>query len=118
MMIGERLRQLRLRKGFSQGDLERLTGLLRCYSSRVENGHTVPSIETLQKYAKALEVEMWQFFAEDARNVKAVALAQEPPSKSGTRALRPFLPLIPAISPRDRGILLSLTRAMKRRNAA
>lgn len=118
MMIGERLRQLRERKTMSQGDLERLTGLLRCYTSRVENGHTVPAIETLQKYAKALGIEMWEFFAEDGSNPKAIAIAQEPPSNKGMRAIRPFVQLIPAISPRDCKILLHLARAMKRRNAA
>ena len=118
MMIGERLRQLRERKNFSQGDIERLTGLLRCYTSRVENGHTVPAVETLQKYAKALEIEMWMLFAEDGSNPKAIALAMEPPAKNGARALRPFVNLIPKCSPRDRKILLHMARAMTRRNAA
>lgn len=118
MIIGERLRQLRERKGMSQGDVEERTGLLRCYTSRVENGHTVPAIETLQKYAKALGVEMWEFFAENSANLKAVALEQEPPRKSDQRVTRPFLPLIPDLSPRDRKILLYVARAMKRRNVA
>jgi transcriptional regulator with XRE-family HTH domain len=42
MIIGVRLRELREQKQFSQGDIEKRTGLLRCYISRVENGHTVP----------------------------------------------------------------------------
>ena len=46
----------------SQGDIEKRTGLLRCYISRVENGHTVPSIETLEKMARALEVPIYQLF--------------------------------------------------------
>ena len=50
MMIGERLRELREQKKFSQGEIEKRTGLLRCYTSRVENGHTVPAVETLEKY--------------------------------------------------------------------
>jgi transcriptional regulator with XRE-family HTH domain len=118
MIIGERLRQLRERKHFSQGDLERLTSLLRCYTSRVENGHTVPAIETLQKYAKALTIEMWEFFAEDGSKLKAIAIPQEPPAKNGARHLRPFVTVIPEISPRDRKLLLHVARAMKRRNAA
>ena len=64
MMIGERLRALRTEKHFSQGEIELRTGLLRCYISRVENGHTVPSIETLEKMARALEVPMYQLFCE------------------------------------------------------
>jgi transcriptional regulator with XRE-family HTH domain len=58
MIIGDRLRALREEKKFSQGDIEKKTGLLRCYVSRVENGHTVPSVETLEKFARALEVPM------------------------------------------------------------
>ena len=62
MIIGDRLRTLRVEKKFSQGEIERRTGLLRCYISRVENGHTVPAIETLEKFARALEVPMYQLF--------------------------------------------------------
>ena len=62
MIIGERLRELRQGKGFLQGEVEKRTGLLRCYISRVENGHTVPAVETLEKFARALEVPMYQLF--------------------------------------------------------
>jgi transcriptional regulator with XRE-family HTH domain len=62
VLIGERLRALREEKKLSQGDIEKKTGLLRCYVSRVENGHTVPAVETLEKFARALEVPMYQLF--------------------------------------------------------
>ena len=62
MVIADRLKQLRELKHLSQGDIEKSTGLLRCYLSRVENGHTVPSIETLEKLARALNVPMYQIF--------------------------------------------------------
>ncbi len=62
MVIADRLRALREEKKLSQGDIEKRTGLLRCYISRVENGHTVPAIETLEKMARALEVPMYQLF--------------------------------------------------------
>lgn len=62
MIIGDRLRALREEKKFSQGDIEKRTGLLRCYISRVENGHTVPAIETLEKMARALEIPLYQLF--------------------------------------------------------
>ncbi len=64
MIIGERLRVLREEMKFSQGTIEKRTGLLRCYISRVENGHTVPAVETLEKFARALEVPMYQLFYE------------------------------------------------------
>ena len=62
MIIGDRLRALREDKQLSQGDIEKRTGLLRCYISRVENGHTVPAIETMEKMARALEIPMYQMF--------------------------------------------------------
>jgi transcriptional regulator with XRE-family HTH domain len=62
MIIGDRLRILREQKKFSQGEIEKRTGLLRCYISRVENGHTVPAVETLEKFARALEVPLYQLF--------------------------------------------------------
>jgi transcriptional regulator with XRE-family HTH domain len=62
MIIGDRLREMREEKKLSQGDVEKRTGLLRCYISRVENGHTVPAIETLEKLARAFEVPLYQLF--------------------------------------------------------
>jgi transcriptional regulator with XRE-family HTH domain len=64
MIIGTRLRSLREERKLSQGDIEKRTGLLRCYISRVENGHTVPSIDTLEKLAAALEIPLYQLFYE------------------------------------------------------
>jgi transcriptional regulator with XRE-family HTH domain len=64
MVIADRLRELRTGKKLSQGDIENRTGLLRCYISRVENGHTVPAIETLEKMVRALEVPLYQLFYE------------------------------------------------------
>jgi transcriptional regulator with XRE-family HTH domain len=62
MIIGDRLHALREQKNFSQDEIEKRTGLLRCYVSRVENGHTVPAVETLEKFSRALEVPMYQLF--------------------------------------------------------
>ena len=58
---------MREHKQFSQGEIEKRTGLLRCYISRVENGHTVPAVETLEKFARALEVPLYQVFYEGER---------------------------------------------------
>jgi transcriptional regulator with XRE-family HTH domain len=62
MIIGERLRELREQKKLPQREIENRSGLQRAYLSRVENGHTVPTIETLEKWAKALEVPFYQLF--------------------------------------------------------
>ncbi|MGA9884626.1 MAG: helix-turn-helix transcriptional regulator [Candidatus Acidiferrales bacterium] len=64
MVICERLRTLRVEKKLSQGDIEKSTGLLRCYISRVENGHTLPTVETMEKMARALEVPMYRLFCD------------------------------------------------------
>jgi transcriptional regulator with XRE-family HTH domain len=64
MLVGERLRSFREGKNLSQGDIEKRTGLLRCYVSRVENGHTVPALETLEKFARALEMPLYQLLYE------------------------------------------------------
>ena len=64
--IGTAIRAHRLQKGLSQGDIEKKTGLLRCYLSRVENGHTVPSLDTLSKIASALDLPITQFFADES----------------------------------------------------
>ena len=66
MKIGTTIRAYRIQKGLSQGDIEKKTGLLRCYLSRVENGHTVPSLDTLAKIAGALDLPIAQFFVGDS----------------------------------------------------
>ena len=66
--IGETIRNYRLQKGMSQGDIEKRTGLLRCYLSRVENGHTIPSLDTLSKIATAMELPLGQFFTDHLSN--------------------------------------------------
>ena len=66
MKIGTTIRSHRLQKGLSQGDIEKKTGLLRCYLSRVENGHTVPSLDTLSKIAVALDLPISQYFADES----------------------------------------------------
>lgn len=77
MEIGPRLRTLREEKNFSQGDIERATGLLRCYVSRVENGHTVPTVETLEKWARALDMPLYKVMYEGDEPPKPRKLATE-----------------------------------------
>jgi len=80
MYLAERIRQVREAKHLSQGDIERRTGLLRCYISRVENGHTVPALETLEKFARALELPLYQLFYDNE-----VGPAMKPPSPTGKK---------------------------------
>src|SRR5580658_2546241 len=94
MVIGEKLKTLREQKNMSQGDIEKRTGLLRCYISRVENGHTVPSVDTLERMAQALEVPMYRLFTDDAHVKKPNIPAEDIPSRAADakqeRELRAF----------------------------
>ena len=77
MVIGDRLRELRELKKLSQGHIEKRTGLLRCYISRVENGHTVPAVATLEKMARALEVPLYKLFYDGDKPAKAPDVFKE-----------------------------------------
>ena len=121
MEIGAKLRELREAKNLSQGDIEKRTGLIRCYTSRVENGYTVPSIGTLEKYANALEVPLYRFFTDEV-TVKAPKLLKLPSDTSlwGTSgkerdAFRTLAKALARMDERDRRLLLSMAQGMARR---
>ena len=115
MYMAERLRQLREAKHLSQGDIEARTGLLRCYISRVENGHTVPAIETLEKLARALEIPMYQLFYEDKanspqleRDADSKALPDWASRGSGRRLFVRLRNALSRASDNDRALVLTL----------
>jgi transcriptional regulator with XRE-family HTH domain len=120
MVIGERLRTLREAKDFSQGEIEKRTGLLRCYISRVENGHTVPAIETLEKFARALEVPMYELFYDGEEPPKIPNLPKRmtggdvawgSSGKDG-RMLQQFRRLLSKTDAKDRRTLLFMAQKM------
>jgi transcriptional regulator with XRE-family HTH domain len=124
MIIGDRLRTLREEKKLSQGDIEKKTGLLRCYVSRVENGHTIPSVETLEKFARALEVPMYQLFYDGEEPPK---LPNLPKRKSvediawgskgkDARLLAQFCQLFSRLEESELGMVLFMAQKMARRN--
>ncbi len=123
MIIGDRLRALREEKQFSQGDIEKRTGLLRCYISRVENGHTVPAIETLEKMARALEVPLYQLFYDGEEPPELPKLPKRKTSdgiawgSSGKNArfLSKFRRLLGRVDEGDRRLLLYMVQKMARR---
>ena len=125
MIVGERLRVLRESKNLSQGDVQKRTGLMRCYISRVENGHTVPAVETLYKFARALEVPMYRLFYEDAESPgtpdhPSFAKLDDESVRGGRHSAR-FIHLLAAMTERNRQLLLSMARRMardKRRSGA
>lgn len=107
MKIGTTIRALRLQKGLSQGDIEKKTGLLRCYLSRVENGHTVPSLDTLSKIAIALDVPLAQFFADDTLNRQ---LVNQKLSDDELRFLTQIRRYSTNLNDSDRKLLLAMVR--------
>ncbi len=124
MVIGDRLRTLREKNSLSQGDIEKKTGLLRCYISRVENGHTVPAIETLEKFARALEVPMYQLFYDGEEPPKLPNLPKRKTSdevalgssgKDG-KMLHQFRRLLSKTSENDRKVLLFTAQKMAGQN--
>jgi transcriptional regulator with XRE-family HTH domain len=122
MLIADRLRDLREIKNLSQGDIEKRTGLLRCYISRVENGHTVPAIETLEKLAHAMEVPLYQLFYEGKNPPKLLNLPKRTSAdntkwgSSGkeARTLGNFRRLLGRIEEADRRLLLHMAQKMAR----
>ena len=112
MDIGKRLRELREAKGLSQGDIEHGTGLARCYVSRVENGHTMPSLPLLERWAAALDVGLSQLFAVGDEEPDAPKLPGRNPVGSQERTLLGLFSKIPA---EDKPLLISLAREMVKR---
>jgi transcriptional regulator with XRE-family HTH domain len=123
MIIGDRLRSLREIKKLSQGDIEKRTGLLRCYISRDENGHTVPSIETLEKLASAMEIPLYQLFYDGEEPPKLPSLLKRKTAEDiafgSTRTeasfLRHFRRLLLRTKETDRRLLLYMAQKMAHR---
>ena len=120
MIIGERLRNVREQKQLSQGDIEKRSGLLRCYISRVENGHTVPAVETLEKLARALEVPLYELMYEGEEPPQALVTGSSGSGKlwgaSGkdARYLRKLQQCLARMNEEDRNLLLFTVSKMSR----
>jgi transcriptional regulator with XRE-family HTH domain len=125
MIIGTRLRSLREERGLSQGDIEKSTGLLRCYISRIENGHTIPSLETLERFSGALDVPMYMLFysgegdAPTPNLVKRKSLDElaVQPGEAGEEArfLMQFKNVMAKLGEPDRDVVLTLARKLATR---
>jgi transcriptional regulator with XRE-family HTH domain len=124
MVIGTRLRSLREERKLSQGDIEERTGLLRCYISRVENGHTIPSIETLERIASALEIPLYQLFFEGdespalpnlSKRKSTEELAMDEETQREMRFFEKVKRLLGRINERDRQLLLYMAQKLANR---
>jgi transcriptional regulator with XRE-family HTH domain len=114
MDIGKRIRELRAAKKLSQGDIEKRTGLLRCYLSRVENGHTVPALETLERLAAALEVALYQLFYEGQEKPLVVPTAGTAVEDKREKEL---LTLYRESDSADKRLLLDIARRTRKKAA-
>ena len=126
MMIGDRLRAIREEKKLSQGDIEKRTGLIRCYVSRVENGHTVPALDTIEKFARALEVPLYQLFYDGEQPPALPRLPKRRTSneivwgssRKEARLLTQFQRLLGRINQADRNLLLFMAQKMARQTGS
>jgi len=110
MNIGETIRNLRLQRSMSQGDIEKRTGLLRCYLSRVENGHTIPSLDTLAKIAGAMDLPLSQFFADGHATNHQKGLPQL--SEDEVRFLSQIRRYSASLNDSDRKLVLAMVKKM------
>ncbi|MBI4460581.1 MAG: helix-turn-helix transcriptional regulator [Acidobacteria bacterium] len=110
MNLGESIRKIRQVKGLSQGEMQKRTGILRSYLSRVENGHTVPSFATLQRLASAMEVTLADFFAMDGGPTSSS------PTVAGANSdyLQELKGYLPYLSTEQRQELLAMIKEMAR----
>jgi transcriptional regulator with XRE-family HTH domain len=123
VQIGLRLRELREAKKLSQGDIETRTGLIRCYVSRVENGHTVPSVETLEKFSRAFEIPTYQLFIGEDQEPSHVPHVLRSTGKGKSFGRTPkeekflikFWRLLSKMKEQDRTLLLSVAQGMAKR---
>src|ERR1700740_1501450 len=124
MVIGDRLKTLREDKSLAQGDIEERTGLLRCYISRVENGHTVPSLETLERLASALEIPLYQLFYEGddppplpnlSKRQTTEELVMDEESEKEVRFFKRVRRLTSRIDEKDRQLLLYMAQKLASR---
>ncbi len=122
--IGQRIRELRKQKGLSQRGMESVSGLHACYISRVEHGHTVPMLETLERFAKALDVPLYRLFYSGEQPPATphltprrtlAELAAE--TESETRFFSRLKSLFRSLADSDRKVLLALARQLAGREA-
>jgi transcriptional regulator with XRE-family HTH domain len=124
MVIGTRLRSLREKKGMSQGDVEKVTGMLRCYISRIENGHTIPSLQTLERFADALGLPVHEIFYSGEDEPTTPNLTQRTtldeladPKEMGEDAhfMAKFWHILAKLGEPDRDVLLTLAKKLATR---
>jgi transcriptional regulator with XRE-family HTH domain len=120
MKIGRKLRELRLAGKLSQGDIEQRTGLLRAYTSRVENGHVSPSVATLEKYAEAFGVPLYALFYDGPRRSEVDVKLENKKARRGAAKNQPpqyelFVKTVAGLSDRQRALFMHVANKLARR---
>jgi transcriptional regulator with XRE-family HTH domain len=92
------------------------------YISRVENGHTVPAVETLERFARALDVPIYQLFYDRDERPPLTPIKAHPAlwGSSGKDAalLAQFRRSLSNVREKDRKFLLAMARRMAKGKAA
>jgi transcriptional regulator with XRE-family HTH domain len=120
MLIGHRLRRLREDLNLSQGDVQKRTGMLRSYISRIENGHTTPAVQTLEKFARALQIPTYGLFCNSMEVPSSMRTSETGlwgSSRKQAHMLAQFVQCLSTIQERDRQILLQMARKMANRSS-
>jgi transcriptional regulator with XRE-family HTH domain len=121
MNIAERLRSIREDKGLSQGDVERRSGLSRCYISRVEHGNTTPSVETLERFARAFDMKLYQLLYDGSEPPKSEPVGNFDGGKGGAtkgknaRFLAKLRCHLAQMNERDRTVMMATVSQMAQR---
>jgi transcriptional regulator with XRE-family HTH domain len=121
MLIGQKLRELREAKNMSQLEVSQTTGLVQPYVSRVENGHTIPGVETLEKWATALKIPLYQILYEGEEPPKLLKICGNHnedlwgTSRRDSRDLKRLRQFLAKMSTREREMLMSMAARMASR---
>jgi len=124
--IGEHLRKLRKQKNLSQKQVGERTGLPQSYLSLVENGHTKPGIQTLEKLTRALGIQLYELFHDAAHSLdagdepvpvesRAVVLLPDPVDGIDRGLVARLQKLLGRIGESDRQLLFSIAEEMANR---
>jgi transcriptional regulator with XRE-family HTH domain len=122
MKIGRKLRELRVAENLSQGDIEERTGLLRAYTSRVENGHVSPSIATLEKYARAFDVPLYTLFYDGPRRPEVDLKLEDKKARRDAAKNQPpqyelFVKTVAGLNDRQRALFMHVANKLARRGS-
>jgi transcriptional regulator with XRE-family HTH domain len=121
MEIGQRLRAIREAKNLSQVEVARATGFVQPYISRGENGVMTPNVESLEKWARALDMTLYQLLYDGEEPPKPVKKSDAKlwgqPAREAVKLER-LRKALAKMDAEDRELLLTMTSYMASRSRA